>query len=74
MFCRGNCALEKRGGSRAENSAPVLPGVPTGGESKPAARGEQDDGSAAVYGMASSMPAGPVKQLLYAYTDVKFKV
>jgi len=36
--------------------------------------GDKDDGSAAVYGMASSMPAGPVKQLLYAYTDVKYKV
>ena len=30
-------------------------------------------GDAAVYGMAGGMPSGPVKELLYTYTDVKLK-
>ncbi len=37
--------------------------------------GGADDGStAAIYGMASGMPAGPVKELMYTYTDVKYVV
>ena len=36
--------------------------------------GAKDDGSAAMYGMASSMPGGPVKALMFAYNDVKYIV
>jgi hypothetical protein len=31
-------------------------------------------GNAAVYGMASSLPAGPVNEMLRTYTDVVLKV
>ena len=35
--------------------------------------GEDENSTAAIYGMASGMPAGPVKELMYTYTDVKLK-
>ena len=31
---------------------------------------KKTDGSAAIYGMAGSMPAGPVNELLKVYNDV----
>ena len=37
-------------------------------------RGEKESGVAAIYGMASSMPAGPVEALLRTYNDVVLKV
>ena len=35
---------------------------------------EEEGSTAAIYGMASGMPAGPVKELMYTYTDVKYVV
>lgn len=37
------------------------------------ARGDKMEGKAAVYGMASGMPSGPVNELLRAYNDVVLK-
>lgn len=33
-----------------------------------------DDSSAAIYGMAGGMPNGPVKELMFTYTDIKLMV
>mmetsp|Transcript_90238 Transcript_90238/g.258011 ORF Transcript_90238/g.258011 Transcript_90238/m.258011 type:complete len:626 (-) Transcript_90238:160-2037(-) len=33
----------------------------------------EEGGNAAIYGMASGMPSGPVKELMYTYTDAKLK-
>ena len=35
---------------------------------------DEEGSTAAIYGMASGMPAGPVKELMYTYTDVKYVV
>lgn len=37
------------------------------------ARGEKLGGKAAIYGMASGMPAGPIEELLKLYNDVVLK-
>ena len=37
-------------------------------------RGMKSSGTAGVYGMASSLPAGPVKDMLSVYTDTVLKV
>jgi sphinganine-1-phosphate aldolase len=33
-----------------------------------------EEGNAAIYGMASGMPSGPIKELMCTYTDVKYVV
>lgn len=35
--------------------------------------GKKKTGNAAIYGMASSLPAGPIKMMLCTYTDVVLK-
>lgn len=35
--------------------------------------GKKSSGNAAIYGMASSLPAGPIKMMLCTYTDVVLK-
>jgi len=38
------------------------------------ARGEQAEGKAAIYGMTSGMPTGPINELLKVYNDVVLKI
>ena len=38
-----------------------------------ASGGKKQEGNAAIYGMASTLPAGPINEMLRTYTDVVLK-
>ncbi len=56
-------------GAREAAAAASAAAATTGGQKAP-----KEEGSAPVYGMASALPAGPVKSVLNAYLDIVLKV